>query len=306
MLAIARKVCEKTSNLLEDLGQSFHIEPNDADLLAQESPLLAACYAASLQGSVAIGQRAGQRVLRIGENDGELESDHNKDKTHVHGFNLHAGTRVSGFDKKGRERLLRYILRPSIATNRLAFSKDGQVIYRLKEPRQNGTKCFVFEPLDFIAKLVPLVPAPRVNLIRYHGCFAPHAAIREKVVPEHWPGFNKQEQYGLGFEQENSVSQDKNGHYRCGVKAEDRAPPKRLNWSQLAQRSFKVDILRCAQCGFSPIRVVEIVVAPTREQLDIALGKQSISSAAPQPIQPRAPPAPATDQLELQFVKRAA
>jgi len=32
----------------------------------------------------------------------------------------------------------------------------------------------IFEPLDFIARLVAPMPRPRVNLTRYHRVFAPH------------------------------------------------------------------------------------------------------------------------------------
>ena len=38
-------------------------------------------------------------------------------------------------------------------------------------------------PLDFIARLAALVPRPRVNLIRYHGVFAPNSKLRRRIVP---------------------------------------------------------------------------------------------------------------------------
>ena len=38
-------------------------------------------------------------------------------------------------------------------------------------------------PLDFIAKLAALVPKPRVNLIRFHGVFAPNSKYRVEVTP---------------------------------------------------------------------------------------------------------------------------
>jgi len=37
--------------------------------------------------------------------------------------------------------------------------------------------------LDFIARLAALVPKPRVNLIRFHGVFAPNSAHRARVTP---------------------------------------------------------------------------------------------------------------------------
>ena len=46
--------------------------------------------------------------------------------------------------------------------------------YQLKTPYRDGTTHVLFEPLDFLARLAALVPKPRVNLIRYHGVFAPN------------------------------------------------------------------------------------------------------------------------------------
>ncbi len=53
----------------------------------------------------------------------------------------------------------------------------------LKTPYANGKTHVIFEPLDFIARLVALVPRPRVNLTRYHGIFAPHSEYRALVTP---------------------------------------------------------------------------------------------------------------------------
>ena len=41
----------------------------------------------------------------------------------------------------------------------------------------------VFTPMELIEKLAALVPAPRVNLVRYHGVLAPRSAWRAAVVP---------------------------------------------------------------------------------------------------------------------------
>ena len=151
--SLAWQICQKTTKMLQALGRYFDADAVEADKLAQDHPLLAACCTASLQGSVALGDRAGQRVLRMGDyvERGEAAND---DQAHgpAHGFNLHAGWRVSADDKKGRERLLHYILRPPIATTRLTRGKNGNVVYWLKTPWVDGSKCFAFEPLDFIAK----------------------------------------------------------------------------------------------------------------------------------------------------------
>ena len=39
-------------------------------------------------------------------------------------------------------------------------------------------------PLDFLARLAALVPEPRVNLIRFHGVFAPNGSYRFGKIRE--------------------------------------------------------------------------------------------------------------------------
>jgi len=46
-----------------------------------------------------------------------------------------------------------------------------------------GTTHIVLEPVDFMARLAALVPPPRAHLTRFHGVFAPHAALRAAVTP---------------------------------------------------------------------------------------------------------------------------
>ncbi len=45
-------------------------------------------------------------------------------------------------------------------------------------PYRDGTTHIVLEPADFMARLAALVPPPRAHLTRFHGVFAPHAALR--------------------------------------------------------------------------------------------------------------------------------
>jgi hypothetical protein len=73
------------------------------------------------------------------------------------------------------ELLCRYIARPAVSEKRLSLTAQGKVRYELKTPYRDGTTHVIFEPLDFIAKLVVLVPKPRVNLTGFHGVIAPNS-----------------------------------------------------------------------------------------------------------------------------------
>jgi hypothetical protein len=144
MMSLAWAISQKTTKMLQKLGRYFDADPTEVDKLAQDHPLLAACCTASLQGSVTMRPHAGQRVLRLGEYVDREQTDDNygEVRTPGHGFNLHAGWRVAADDKKGRERLLRFIFRPPIATERLWRATDGRVLYRLDKPWADGTRCF--------------------------------------------------------------------------------------------------------------------------------------------------------------------
>ena len=85
----------------------------------------------------------------------------------VAGFSLHAGVATKAHERDKLERLCRHVARPAVSTQRLSLTRNGQVRYELKTPYANGTTHVVFEPLDFIARLVALVPRPRINLTRY-------------------------------------------------------------------------------------------------------------------------------------------
>ena len=50
------------------------------------------------------------------------------------GFNLHAASRVAANDKKGRETLAKYILRPPLANDRLHILPDQNVQLEFKRP----------------------------------------------------------------------------------------------------------------------------------------------------------------------------
>ena len=60
-----------------------------------------------------------------------------------------------------------HIARPAVSEKRLSLLRNGHVRYELKTPSHDGTTHVIFEPLDFIARLVASVPKARVNLTRF-------------------------------------------------------------------------------------------------------------------------------------------
>ena len=164
------------------------LEPADdatgpADRLAEESPVLAGIVGASVQGRVALGQRAGARVRRLGDaRDTETVTSRGPRQAHLEGFDLHANVWVSGNDRAGLERLCRYILRPPFAQERLRLRSDGRVALELKQAWHDGTRELVFEPLELLERLAAMTPRPETNLLICHGLLAARARWRARVV----------------------------------------------------------------------------------------------------------------------------
>jgi hypothetical protein len=72
---------------------------------------------------------------------------------------------------------------PPVAIERLSLTPQGHIRYARKTPYRDGTTPVIFEPLDFLARLVSLVPSPRVNLTRFHGIFAANHRRGAQILP---------------------------------------------------------------------------------------------------------------------------
>jgi hypothetical protein len=150
------------------------------------------------------------------------------------GLELHAEVTIASHDRKGLERLCRYLSRPPIPQDRLARRADGKLVLSLKRTWKGGVKAVVFEPLALIARLAALVPAPYLALRRFHGVLAPHHRLRTLIVPT--PPIDS---------------------------AVPVAPkrPGRMSWADLLMRVWAVDALKCPHCG-GRMRVIAAIHDP--------------------------------------------
>ena len=85
------------------------------------------------------------------------------------GFTLHAATRAGAFHPAGREALLRYLLRPAVAQERVELRPHGLVRITLKKAYADGTIAVAMDSLSFLCRLATSVPPPRRHTIRYSG-----------------------------------------------------------------------------------------------------------------------------------------
>ena len=99
----------------------------------------------------------------------------------------------------------------------------------------------VFSPLDFIARLVALIPKPRVNLARYHCVFAPNSRWRDQVTPG-----DKGNKSDIQTEEE---------------EGEQQAKRRGMSWAQRLKRVFGIDIEVCPHCG-DGVRIIACIEDP--------------------------------------------
>ena len=184
---LAHTIAQRVGRFLERQGL---LERDTGDIFLTQEAMDASdedpsnqLLGSSITYRIAVGPQQGRKVFTL-QTLPDIGSDNLGTTTvgEVSGFSLHAGVATKANERAKLERLCRYITRPPVSTKRLSMTRNGRVRYELKTPWLNGTTHVIFEPLDFISRLVSLVPKPRVNLTRFHGVFAPNSKYRARVT----------------------------------------------------------------------------------------------------------------------------
>lgn len=263
VLEVAERTARRLVKVLERHGRRVDSELGELDVSADgtsdEASALTACYAAAAAGTDLFGERAGSPALRLVD-PSQVRPD--EPVAIAYGLNVHAKVRVHGNDRAQKERLCRYLGRPPIAEERLSWTTDGRLRYELKRAWKDGTRAVVLEPLDLIARICALIPAPRVNMVRYHGVLSSHSSLRKKVVPVPPaavanPLHDEDIQLGLEFE---PPASGLDSHDSSGGAGEEGAS-KRRPWSWLLRYVWEVDVSTCVRCG-GPLKWVEVATEP--------------------------------------------
>jgi hypothetical protein len=212
------------------------------------------------------------------------------------GYNLFVGEAIPAGSRDARERLLRYCLRAQLSLERLSVARDGKIVYEVKAMRHGKATQRIMTPLDFMARLVALIPPPYHPILRYFGVFAPHSSWRSAVVPEIDECAEQESEHDHGRgegdrDEEHSPAPAANaapsegvtspsGHQRSsstmgsmnGTSRSQALEPVRdgkellhrpcwyIDWATLLKRVHSVDALRCP-CG-GRLRFRQVVTDP--------------------------------------------
>ncbi len=258
--------------------------PDDAgatDAWAAEAPVLAGLAAASVQGTVAWGPRRGARLHRLGDAAEPVEtSSPGRWHARANGCDLHAGVVVPAGQRDRLERVVRYVLRPPVAQERLKVTGEGQVRLELRHPWRDGTTALVFDPVEFLGRLAVLVPRPRINLLLYHGVLGARSAWRAEVVPRQPATDDRAADAPVATT-------------TAGREADPSEPAVRrvqgVRWAALMARTFGLDVLACPRCG-GRLRLIALIDQAT--VIERILRHLGLPTEVPVPCLARAPPRP--------------
>jgi hypothetical protein len=155
---------------------------------------------------------------------------------HHTGFSVHNSVTVGPDDAAGLERLARYLLRSALSLERARYDEaSGQVRYRHKpghdadDRESSSSPEEKFDPLEFLARVLIHVPAPRLHSIRYFGAYSAVVRARRRQQPTA-PALPPAP---AGDSPDASVT----------------STARRLRWADLIRRIYEVDPLLCSRCG---------------------------------------------------------
>jgi hypothetical protein len=111
--------------------------------------------------------------------------------------------------------------------------------------------------LELLEKLAAIVPLPRVHLVRYADCLAPHSTLRDAIIPT-------PRQQGVE-----------------GEEAKTGTPF--WSWVRLLGRVFALDMATCPFCRCGSLR---IIAAITQESVITCILRHLKLASVPPPIAP--------------------
>jgi hypothetical protein len=216
------------------------------DDLAQREPVLAQLAAAAVSGLPPAGPESRRRPeIPLRGRPGVMIAA--PLSVAEMGFSLHAATHAGSHDRRAREALVKYILRPPIAEERLHVMPDDRVRIALRRPFRDGTYAIDMDPLSLLSRLAAAVPPPRQHSIRYAGVVGAASKWRALVVP---PPPTPEPTPAAPLPSPATHLPERPTH-RCRYRP----------FVQLLRSTFAIDLETCAHCG-GRMKIIALVRDP--------------------------------------------
>ncbi len=159
------------------------------------------------------------------------------------------------------------------------MARDGSIVYRFRHPWRNGKLAVVMDPMTFLSRLAAQIPPPRFHVLSYFGVLAAAASRRDEIVPGHEVDADAEPCHCRAPSPDADAARSVAGSSKVA-----RRRPERLLWSELVQRVFLTEILRCP-CG-GRRRVLAMIFNP------VSIERVLRHLGLPHEPKPRAPPRP--------------
>ena len=206
-------------------------------------------------------------------------------------LSLQAAACVDGNDRDGLVKFFRYMSRSAVSPSRLSYTnpdapETSSIQLALKRPWSDGSTSLEFSQVDFVEKLASIVPAPWINLTRYHGVFAPGHAWRDFIVPRRPLGVLSMDSDMRGAPADSDNDEDNENLSVKKRSTSGQAPAQYwMPWAELLRRTFGVCPETCS-CGS---KMVLIAVTTDRQGIGDMMAKMGLATLPP-PLGPVAVP----------------
>ena len=183
---------------------------------------------------------------------------------------VHNAVTVAPGDREGLERLCRYMLRPPVSLQRLAWDEDADTVTYTPRPGHHhrpNSDDDLHDPKELLARAVMHIPEPRRHLVRYYGTFSNVVRARRK----------REIAGGDATPSHEALPPPSNPDMRAMRRA-------------LLRRIFEVDPLVCPRCG-GAMRIIAFITEPK-------VIRQALQHLAAKGAHDRGPPAAPSDHAQ--------
>ncbi len=192
------------------------------------------------------------------------------------GFSIDDSVRIPAGEQKGLEDVARYMLRAPVSLSRMRWNRGDKEVFYFSDGShddQDDTSMQGqrIDRLEFLARVIAQIPAPRRHLLFYYGHYAHR--VRGKRLKNQ------------------TQSQAPDETVEEPTLSPARKAALRRRWAHLIQRVFEVDPLACDRCG-GELRLVALITEPRviRRILE-HLRMPGLHNRAPPPAKPTPPSA---------------
>jgi hypothetical protein len=187
-----------------------------------------------------------KKVLELLSDEGLLSEERQRlllSWRHRTGFSADASVKVEPEDSAAVQRLARYILRPPVSLERMAWGEGSDdVVYTRKPTKGQPGGSERMDALDFLARVIAFIPEPRRHTVFYFAWYSNVCRGRRRKgrAP-------RADTHTTNDELENLSPAERQARRRA--------------WARLVKLVYEIDPLLCARCR-STMRVLAVITKP--------------------------------------------